>query len=98
MSELVCVTSGCKEGGVGIETRGARRIAFCAKSCDLWTGASASTSRADAAAAAATSQLRESSAFEKLRLPVGLASQACVEIVDGVEVDAPIQHDRAVKF
>ena len=37
MSELVCVTSGCKEGGVGIETRGARRIAFCAKSCDLWT-------------------------------------------------------------
>ena len=32
MSELVCVTSGCKEGGVGIETRGARRIAFCAKS------------------------------------------------------------------
>ena len=77
MSELVCVTSGCKEGGVGIETRGARRIAFCAKSCDLWTGASASTSlrssRADAAAAAATSQLRESSA-PKLRLPVGLAS------------------------
>ena len=55
MSELVCVTSGCKEGGVGIETSGARRIAFCAKSCDLWTGASASTSprssRADAAAA-----------------------------------------------
>ena len=37
MSELVCVTSGCKEGGVGIETSGARRIAFCAKSCDLWT-------------------------------------------------------------
>ena len=32
MSELVCVTSGCREGGVGIETRGARRIAFCAKS------------------------------------------------------------------
>ena len=30
MSELVCVTSGCREGGVGIETRGARRIAFCA--------------------------------------------------------------------
>ena len=28
MSELVCVTSGCREGGVGIETRGARRIAF----------------------------------------------------------------------
>jgi len=58
MSELVCVISGCKEGGVGIETSGARRIAFCAKSCDLWTGASASTSprssRADAAAAAAT--------------------------------------------
>ena len=80
MSELVCVISGCKEGGVGIETRGARRIAFCAKSCDLWTGASASTSprssRADAAAAAATSQLRESSTPEKLRLPVGLASHA----------------------
>ena len=76
MSELVCVTSGCREGGVGIETRGARRIAFCAKSCDLCTGASASTSprssRAEAAAAAATSQLRESSAPEKLRLPVGL--------------------------
>ena len=44
MSELVCVTSGCKEGGVEIETSGARRIAFCAKSCDLCTGASASTS------------------------------------------------------
>ena len=28
MSELVCVTSGCKDGGVGIETRGARRIAI----------------------------------------------------------------------
>ena len=24
MSELVCVTSGCREGGVGIETRGAQ--------------------------------------------------------------------------
>ena len=82
MSELVCVTSGCKDGGVGIETRGARRIAFCAKSCDLWTGASASasprSSRADAAAAAATSQLRESSAFEKLRLPVGLSARVLV--------------------
>ena len=58
MSVLVCVISGPSDGGVGIEIRGARRIAFCAKSCDLWTGASASTSprssRADAAAAAAT--------------------------------------------
>ena len=76
MSEVVRVIIGSSEVGVGTETRGARRIAFCAKSCDECTGASVSTSRADEAAAAAADQLRASSSAVKLRLPDGLASHA----------------------
>ena len=57
MSEVVRVIIGSSEVGVGTETRGARLIAFCAKSCDECTGASVSPSRADEAAAAAAAGL-----------------------------------------